>query len=79
MGRHPRLRKEHVLMSSAIIAQVETKNFDAEFLSKVVAASKEDQEWQERLAEIEKLKEEGKEFPKNWQSSDGLLYYKNRL
>ena len=72
MGRHTRLWKEHVLMASAIISQVKTKNFDAEFISK-------DQEWQERMTELEKLKEEGKEFPKNWQSSNGLLYYKNRL
>ena len=25
------------------------------------------------------FRSEGKEFPKNWQSSEGLLYYKNRL
>ena len=41
MGRHPRLRKELILMSSAIISQVETKDFAAEFLSKVIMASKE--------------------------------------
>ena len=79
MGRHPRLRKEHVLMSSAIISNVETRNFDAEFISKIITASKEDQEWQEMLTELEKLREEEKEFPKNWQSNDRLLYYKNRL
>ena len=79
MGRHPRLWKEHVLMSSAIISQVETKNFNAEFISKVRTASKEDQEWQERLSELQKLEVEGKEFPKNWQSNEALLYYKNRL
>ena len=31
------------------------------------------------MTELEKLKEEGKESPKNWQSNDGLLYYKNQL
>ena len=70
MGRHPQLRSEHVLMSSAIISQVETRNFDAEFISKGITASKEDQEWQERLTELKKLSQEGKEFPKNWQSND---------
>ena len=79
MERHPRLGKEHVLMSSAIISQVETKDFNVEFISKVITASKKDQEWQERLKELEKLKEEGKEFPKTCQSNDGLLYYKNQL
>ena len=79
MGRHLRLRKEHVLMSSAIISQIETRNLDTEFISKVITASKKDQEWQERLTELEKVREEGKEFPKNWQSNDRLLYYKNRL
>ena len=66
-------------MYSAIISQVEMRNFDAEFISKVVTASKEDQEWQESLTELEKLRGEGKEFPNNWQGNDRLLYYKNRL
>ena len=79
MGRHPRLLKEHILMSSAIISQVEQKNFDADFITKVLTASENDKEWQERRAELERLENEGKEFPKNWQSSEGLLYYKNRL
>ena len=65
MGRHPRLRKEHVLIYSAIISQVETKHFDTELISKVMTASKEDQEWQERLTQLEKLREEGKKIPKN--------------
>ena len=42
--RQPRLWKEHVLMSSPIISQVETRNFDAEFISKLLSASKKDQE-----------------------------------
>ena len=54
MGRHPRLLKEHVLMSSAIISQVETTNFDVEFITKVRMASEEDQDWQERKTELEK-------------------------
>ena len=79
MGRHPRLLKEHVLMSSAIISQVETRNFDVEFIAMVRMASEEDQDWQERKTELEKLENEGKELPSNWQSREGLLYYKNRL
>ena len=31
------------------------------------------------VEELEKLREEGKGFPKNWPSNDGLLYYENRL
>ena len=31
------------------------------------------------MTELEKLRDEGNEFLKNWQSSDGLLYYKNQL
>ena len=31
------------------------------------------------MTELEKLRNEGKEFPKNWQSNNGSLYYKNRL
>ena len=55
MGKHPRLRKEHVLMSNSIISQVETKNFDTAFIAKVMTASKEDHEWRERMTELEKL------------------------
>ena len=79
MGRHPRLLKDHIVMSSAIISQVERKNFDADCITKVLAASENDQEWQERREELERLENKGKEFPNNWQSSEGLLYYKNRL
>ena len=53
MGRHPRWQKEHILMSSAIISQVETRNFDAEFISKVLSASEKDLEWQKRKAKLE--------------------------
>jgi len=64
-------------MSSAIISQVEMKVFEADFIATVVAASGKDQEWTARKGELEKLENEGKEFPKNWTKKDGLLYYKN--
>jgi len=79
IGNHPRLRLEHVLMSSTIISQVEMKVFKADFIATVVAASERDQEWTARKRELKKLEKEGKEFPKNWTNKDGLLYYKNRL
>jgi len=79
IGNHPRLRQEHVLMSSAIISQVEMKVFEADFIAIVVEASERDQEWTARKRELRKLENEGKEFPKNWTNKDGLLYYKNRL
>ena len=71
MGRYLRLLKEHtILMSNTIITQVERRDLDTDFITKVLAASDDDQEWQERRAEWEKLENEGKEFPKNWQSND---------
>jgi len=79
IGSHPILRQEHVLMSSAIISQVEMKVLEADFIATVVAASERDQEWTARKSELEKLENEGKEFPKNWTNKDGLLHYKNRL
>jgi len=78
-GNHPRLREKHVLMSSVIISQVEMKVFEADFIIMVVAASERDQEWTARKRELEKLENEGKEFPENWTNKEGLLYYKNRL
>jgi len=32
-----------------------------------------------RKRELERLENEGKEFPKNWTKKDELLYYKNQL
>jgi len=66
-------------MSSAIISQVEMKVFEADFIATVVAASERDQQSTARKGELEKLENEGSEFPKNWTRKDGLLYYKNRL
>ena len=79
MGKHPRLMKEHVLMSSAIISQVEMRTFNVELLNRVLTASGEDQEWLERKRELDRLKDKGREFPSHWSSNGGLLYYKNRL
>ena len=79
MGKHPRLMKEHVLMSSAIISQVKMRTFNVELLNRVLTASGEDQEWLERKRELDRLENEGREFPANWSSNGGLLYYKNRL
>jgi len=79
IGNHPRLKQEHVLMSSAIISRVEMKVFEADLIATVVASSERDQEWTARKRELEKLENEGKEFPKKWMNKDGLLYYKNRL
>jgi len=64
IGNHPRLRQEHVLMSSAIISQVEMKVFEADFIATVVAASEKDQEWMAQKREHEKLENEGKRVPK---------------
>jgi len=79
IGNHPKLRQEHVMMSSTIISQVKMKVFEANFISTVVAASERDQEWMVRKRELNRRENEGKEFPKNWTSKDGLLHYKNRL
>jgi len=77
IGNDPRLRQEHVFMSSAIIAQVKMKVFEANFITTVVAASEKDQEWTARKRELARLEQEGKEFPKNWTSKNGPLYNKN--
>ena len=79
IGNHPRLRLDHVLMSSTIISQAEKKTFEVDFIATAVATSERDQEWIARKRELEKLKKEGKEFTENWTSKDRLLYYKNRV
>jgi len=66
IGNHARLREEHVLSSRAIISQVEMRVFKVDFISMAVTASKRDQEWMARKEELNRLENEGKEFPKNW-------------
>jgi len=79
IGNHPRLRQEHVLISSAIIAELEMKVFEADIISRVVTASECELEWTARKRELEREENEGKKFPNNWKSKNRLLYYKNRL
>jgi len=45
ISNHTSLRQKHVLMSSAIISQVEMKTFEVDFIAAGVAASEMDQEW----------------------------------
>src|SRR6195952_5640647 len=78
MGRHPWRLKEHVLMSSAIISQVEMGTFKVDLITQVKTASENDRDWLERKAELSRLENEGKEFPRNWNSNDEMLYYNNR-
>jgi len=42
IGSHPRPRQEHLLMSRAIISQVEMKVFEADFIAMVGEARKKD-------------------------------------
>jgi len=55
IGNDPRLSQEHILMSSAIIIQVEMKVFEANFISTVIAGSERDQEWTARKREVDIL------------------------
>ena len=73
------LRKGHIFLSNTIIAKANLKGFEADFLAKVREMVEEDLGWMQRKEELECLKEKGKELPKQWSISDGLLYYKDRL
>ena len=55
------------------------RRFNVELLNKVLTAGGEDQEWLGRKRELDRLENEGREFPSHWSSNSGLLYYKNRL
>jgi len=68
-----------VLFSNTIIAKANLKRFEADFLAKVRELAKEDLGWMQRKEVLETLKEKGKELPKQWSITDGLLYYKDRL
>jgi len=79
ISQHPILRKGQVLLSNTIIAKANLKGFEADFLAKVREMAEEDLAWMQRKEELESLKEKGKELPKQWSITNGLLYYKDRL
>jgi len=79
INQHPILPKGQVLLSNTIIAKANLKGFEADFVAKVRELAEEDLGWMQRKEELETLKEKGKELPKQWSITDGLLYYKDRL
>jgi len=74
INQHIILRKGQVLLSSVIIAKASLRKFDEDFLSRVKKAAMEDENWMRRKEELETLTKEGKELPKQWWISEGLLY-----
>ena len=79
INQHPILCKGQVLLSNTIIAKANLRKFEEDFLASVKEMAKEDENWTQRKEELETLSQEGKELPKQWSISEGLLYYKNRL
>jgi len=74
IGNYPGLSPEYVLMSSVIILQVEMKVFEADFISTVVTASKRNLEWTARKRKLDRLQNEGMEFPKTgWVKTDSTI------
>ena len=76
---HPLAKAERTLMSNAIISKANIKKFEIDFLTQVRTVAESDEDWIGLRKELEKLRDDGKEFPKHWNLDDGLLYYKNRL
>ena len=77
--QHPMLRNEQVLLSNTIIAKANLRRFEEDFLSSVKEMVKEDENRIPRKEELETLTQEGKDLPKQWSTTEGLLYYKKRL
>jgi len=79
INQPPILRKGQELLSNTIIAKANLKGFEANFITKVRELAEEDLGWRQRKEKLESLKEKGKELPKQWSISDGLLYYEDGL
>jgi len=79
IGNHPRLMKEREMLSSAHVNAALTRTMNDAFLDKIRTAGKEDEKWQDRGPELDRLRESGKRLPDEWIEKDGLLYTKNRL
>ena len=79
INQHPTLRKGQVLLSNAIIAKASLRKFEEDFISSVKEAAMEDEIWMRRKEELKTVMKEEKELPKQWSTSEGLLYYMDRL
>jgi len=66
INQHPIVRKGQVLLSNTSIDKADLKGFDADLLAKVRQMAEEDLGWMQLKKELESLKEEGKELPKQW-------------
>jgi len=76
---HPRLMKEREMLSSTHGNAALTRTMKDSFLDKVRVAGKQDEKWQDRGRELDRLRESGKKMPDEWIEKDGLLCCKNRL
>jgi len=79
INQHLILRKGQVLLSNAIIAKASLRKFEEDFISSVKEAAMEDEIWMRRKEELKTVMKEEKELPKQWSTSEGLLYYMDRL
>ena len=79
LARHLRAQGNTLVMSNAIITKVDIRKYNVEFIDRVHDASKQDQDWQERKTERNKLKRHCLQMPKHWDIIDELIYFKNRL
>jgi len=79
INNHTRLLLEEVMVSSMTISKIVLTNYKPSQIAQVVRAGSEDQDWCERKVELNQRISLGQELPKNWQSKDGMPYFKNRL
>jgi len=70
--------KGQLLFSNTISAKANLKGFEADFVAKVREMAEANLGWMQQKEELKTLKEKGKERPKQWSISHGLLYYNDR-
>ena len=77
LARHLRAQRNKLMMTNAVVTKVDMRKYNVEFINRVHKASQQDQDWQERKTQLNKLNQHGLQMRKNWVIIDGLIYIKN--
>ena len=57
LARHLRAQRNKLMMTNAVIAKVDMRKYNTEFIERIHKASNQDQEWQERKTELRELEQ----------------------
>ena len=70
LARHLRAQRNKLMMTNAVVTKVDMRKYNVEVIERIHEASNQDQDWQERKAELKELKQHGLLMQKHWDIID---------